>query len=153
MGTALERDSLCPSPALGPGSRRFCRDVKGIRSTHSKRQMIHFFFARRLCVCKQHGSPSSNGGTSERSWDRLRDRFHCIFRSNCPAPRFHTGYESQWAVCGGGGCVHLYTRKFLSDMLLGHQARGLERVAVTLYCDTLLGLGLGWFDRPEQNGG
>ena len=36
--------------------------------------------------------------------------------SNCPAPRFHTGYESQWAVCGGG-CVHLYTRKFLSDML------------------------------------
>ena len=83
------------------------------------------------------------------SSNRLRDGYRGEFRSNCPAPQFHTGYESQWAVCG---CVRLYTRKFLSDMLGGHQRGGeppLCRI-VTPFSDRI---GIGVARPADQNGG
>ena len=62
------------------------------------------------------------------SGNRLRDGYRGKFRSNCPAPPFHTGYESQWAVRG----VYVYTHENFFLICSAEGGEGRERRYVVL---------------------
>ena len=133
----VERD--CPLRERAVLSRRQGNPFHPLKKADDPLRSLLF---ASLCVYQPHGPPNM----STVSGNRLRECYHGRFRFHCPAPQFHTGYESQWAVCG---CVRLYTRKFLSDMLAG-EGPPLCRRIVTPFSDRI---GIGVARRPTRMGG